>query len=99
MQVIIIPSRTFGFHHHINFTETSCTFLYIRLQLAALHFNENSSRDQAVTQQGELRYEVLVPKFKRGGYTVRKKRVKPTYSELLAWFTNVFILHAVYTLQ
>ena len=69
----------------VTFTETVYTFCYIRLQLAALHFNENSSREQAVTQQGELRYEVLFPKFKRGGYTVRKKTVQPTYSELLVY--------------
>ena len=69
----------------MTFTETACTFCYIRLQLAALHFNE-----QAGTQQGELRYEILFPKFKRGGYTVRKKILIVRY-----WFTNAFVLHTV----
>ena len=51
-----------------------------RLQLAALHFNENSSRDQAVTKEGKERY-ILFPKFKKGGYIVRKLTVDPTYSK------------------
>ena len=42
--------------------------------LSALHFNENSSRDQAttVTASGEERFEVLYPKYKKGGHIVRK---------------------------
>ena len=47
-----------------------CVFL-IRLALAALHFNENSNREQAVTQQGEEYYDILFPKYKKGGYIVR----------------------------
>ena len=38
-----------------------------RLQLAAHHFNDNGSREQAVMQKGELRYEIIYPKFKKGG--------------------------------
>ena len=52
-----------------------------RLQLAALHFNENSSRDQAVTKEGKERYNILFPKFKKGGYIVRKLTADPTYSK------------------
>ena len=51
----------------------------LRLQLAALHFNENSSRQQAVTRCGEKRYSIMFPKFKKGGYIVRKVTVEPTY--------------------
>lgn len=50
-----------------------------RVQLAALHFNENSNRAQATTQQGEERYDVVFPKYKKGGYVVRKITVDPTY--------------------
>ena len=52
-----------------------------RLQLAALHFNENSGREQATTQHREERYDILFPKFKKGGYIVRKVTVDPTYGE------------------
>jgi len=59
----------------------SLGFPAIRLQLAALHFNENSSRKHAVTKQGEERYDILFPKYKKGGYIVRKVTVEPTYSK------------------
>ena len=43
-----------------------------RLYLAALHYNENAWRNQAVTKKGEKRYTVLYPKYKKGGHIVRK---------------------------
>ena len=55
----------------------------IRLALAALHYNENAGRKQAVTRQGEERYDILFPKYKKGGYVVRKVTVDPTYSKLV----------------
>ena len=42
----------------------------LRLQLAALHFNENSGRGQALTKQGSKRFDVVFPKYKKGGYVV-----------------------------
>jgi hypothetical protein len=33
--------------------------------------------------EGEERFEVLFPKFKAGGYVVKKVKVDPTFSELL----------------
>ena len=54
-----------------------------RLQLAALHFNENSNRKQAITKSGKERYDVVFPKYKKGGYVVRKVVVKPTYGMLI----------------
>ena len=50
-----------------------------RLQLAALHFNENANRKQAVTKGGEERYDIIFPKYKKGGYIVRKVVQIPTY--------------------
>ena len=50
----------------------------IRLALAALHYNENAGRKQAVTKE---RYDILFPKYKKGGYIVRKVTVDPTYSK------------------
>ena len=38
--------------------------MYSRLQLAALHYNENSAREQATTQQGQERYNIGFPKYK-----------------------------------
>ena len=55
--------------------------LFGRLQLAALHFNENSCRDHALTADGQERYDINFPKFKKGGYIVRKVAVEATYSE------------------
>ena len=61
------------------------TMLYTkcRLQLAALHFNENSNRDQAITKDGEERYEISFPKYKKGGYIVKKVVCEPTYGKSL----------------
>ena len=57
-------------------------YLY-RLQLAALHFNENTNRTQAVTKQGTRRYDVVFPKCKKGGYIVKKILVNATHGK--AW--------------
>ena len=54
-----------------------------RLQLAALHFNENSSREQAITKEDEERYDLVFPKYKKGGYIVKRVTVNPTYSKFL----------------
>ena len=57
--------------------------MYIRrLQLAALHFNENVNRTQAVTKQGTRRYDVVFPKYKKGGYIVKKILVNATYGKV-----------------
>lgn len=46
--------------------------------LAALHFNENGMREQATTKEGKKRYDVVFPKFKKGGYTIREVKVECT---------------------
>ena len=51
------------------------------MQLATLHFNENSCRKQAVTKDGKESYEIVFPKYKKGGYITRKITVDPTYGE------------------
>ena len=61
----------------IHFTRFTCNVF--RVQLAALHFNENSGQAQATTKQGQERYDVIFPKYKKGGYIVRKVTVDPTY--------------------
>ena len=60
-----------------------------RLQLAVLHFNENSNRAQATTKQGEGRYDIIFPKYKKGGYTVRKVTEDATYGKIGTYMYNV----------
>lgn len=50
-----------------------------RLLLAALHFNNNGNRDVARTSEGEARYAVRYPRFRKGGWVVRPIKEKPSY--------------------
>ncbi|KAK1167057.1 hypothetical protein AOXY_G11709 [Acipenser oxyrinchus oxyrinchus] len=50
-----------------------------RLMMSAVHFNENASREQAVTQSGEAHYKIDFPIFQRGEHTVKKIMVRGTY--------------------
>ncbi|XP_021359108.1 uncharacterized protein LOC110454083 [Mizuhopecten yessoensis] len=51
-----------------------------RLLLAALHFNENVSREQASLPNGEKRFRITFPKQKNGDYTVRQVRTECTFN-------------------
>ncbi|XDV25561.1 hypothetical protein PO909_029461, partial [Leuciscus waleckii] len=53
--------------------------MYSRLLLAALHFNNNGDRDVARTNNGEVRYAVRYPRFRKGGWVVRPIKEKPSY--------------------
>ena len=55
---------------------------FFRLQIAILHFNENSDREQATLQDGSERFNIASPKYKTGEHTVKKILVKCTYGEL-----------------
>ena len=46
---------------------------------AALHFNENAGREQATNRDGDLQYKIVFPKFKKGGFIVRKITTGCTY--------------------
>ena len=59
-------------------------FIY-RVQIAILHFNENANREQAITLEGEERFDVLFPKYKAGGCVVKKVKADPTFSKLVPW--------------
>ena len=48
---------------------------FFRLALAALHFNENTRRRQAVTKTGELHYSVSFPKAKKGEGIAREVKM------------------------
>ena len=56
--------------------------LCYRVQIAILHFNENANREQATTLEGKERFDVLFPKYKAGGYVVKRVKVDPTFSKL-----------------
>ncbi|XP_061166286.1 uncharacterized protein LOC133175187 [Saccostrea echinata] len=47
-----------------------------RLALAALHYSENSSKDQAATREGNLQYSIVFPNTKRVTTLRRKSRRK-----------------------
>eukprot|EP00795_Rhopilema_esculentum_P010095 gene10095-18746_t len=50
-----------------------------RLMIAALHFNENAGRAQAVNKEGNLEYKIVFPKYKKGGTIVRRITTNCTY--------------------
>ena len=52
---------------------------YCRLWLAALHFHDNTQRDQPVTQEGKARHRLTAPKYNKGEFIVRKITVDCTY--------------------
>ena len=57
-------------------------YIYFRLLVAAMHFNENFGRAQAVTKSGKERIRIVFPKQKHGEFTPKIVPVPKTYSEL-----------------
>ena len=51
-----------------------------RLLLAAMHFNENFGRAQAVTKLGRERMKIVFPKQKQGEFTPKIVPVAKTYT-------------------
>ncbi|XP_070545916.1 uncharacterized protein [Ptychodera flava] len=67
-----------------------------RLILAGLHYNENSARPQAVNSEGQMRYSIVFPKYKKGDYTVRPIKIKPSYlyiQKLMETLFNDYLQH------
>ncbi|KAK7877112.1 hypothetical protein WMY93_032192 [Mugilogobius chulae] len=58
--------------------------MYSRLLLAALHYNQNSSREVARNPDGEVRYAVRYPRFRKGGWVVRPIKENPSYEYAFA---------------
>jgi len=48
--------------------------------MAALHFNENYQRPQAMTASGSERIRIVYPKHKQGEFTPKPVPVPKTYS-------------------
>ena len=63
--------------------------LLCMLQLAALHFNENASRGQAVTRQGKEQFSITFPKYKKGEYIVKKVLKDPTYGNYILQLVEI----------
>ena len=57
------------------------TLIHIRLQISALHFNENSNKQHAKTKEGQKKYSISFPKYKKGGHIVRRIKENSTYSK------------------
>ena len=55
---------------------------YFRLLVAAMHFNENFGRAQAITKSGKERIQIVFPKQKQGEFTPKIVKVPKTYSKL-----------------
>ena len=53
-----------------------------RLIIAAMHFNENFGRQQAITKSGKERIRIVFPKQKQGEYTPKIVPVPPTFSNI-----------------
>ena len=70
------------YHFHFHGMES-------RLRLAALHFNENSKRQQYQNQQGESQYTITFPKYTKGGYIVRKFMEDCTYGYMDCLFEEL----------
>ncbi|XP_062393824.1 uncharacterized protein LOC134082194 isoform X2 [Sardina pilchardus] len=51
-----------------------------RLYLAAMHHNENATREQATTSTGQAVFKVVFPKSKKGEGTVKPVKTKPTFN-------------------
>ena len=56
--------------------------LYYRLLVAAMHFNENFGRPQAVTVTGQERMQIAFKKQNPGEFTPKIVPVPKTYSKL-----------------
>ena len=61
-----------------------------------LHYNKNSGRKQAESKKGKKKYAILYPKYKSGGYIVRKLTENCTYGKFFCLFvlveTNIFFI-------
>lgn len=64
------------------------TKIYFRLFLAALHFNENSARQQSRTKEGDKQYVVSYPKGRGGEGVANEVKVDQTFSE----YVNIYII-------
>lgn len=65
------------FNIRFNILKKKC----FRLFLAAMHFNENSSRQQSMTKDGNKQYAVSYPKGRGGEGVAKEVKVDQTFSK------------------
>lgn len=80
------------------FAPKSVHFFYsameARVLLAALHFNENSNRAQAVNKQGDACWNVSFPKSRHGEPVVKDVKIPLTYNYINELLDEVFQLRS-----
>jgi hypothetical protein len=67
-----------------------------RTLLAALHFNENTNREQAKTKNGEAQWRVSYPKYRKGKGVVKEVKIPATFSYVEDLVDEVGILRDIY---
>ena len=78
-------SQVEGYHSLINqFAPKMYHFSFLglktRLLLAAMHYNENAERHQCQNKKGTPEFTIAFPKYKKGGYILRKILTECTYN-------------------
>ncbi|KAM9328821.1 uncharacterized protein KZ484_020184 isoform 2-T2 [Pholidichthys leucotaenia] len=63
-----------------------------RTLLTVMHFNENAERAQKTTVAGKEKFGLYFPKWKKGGYVVRKLLGDPTFDYAADVVTEVLAL-------
>ncbi|XP_031176374.2 uncharacterized protein LOC116065059 [Sander lucioperca] len=67
----------------IRFAPKSVVYPFIgmlcRLYLSAFHFNENANRPQSTSALGGPAFKLAFPKAKKGGYSLKRRKIKPTF--------------------
>eukprot|EP00105_Crassostrea_gigas_P037323 XP_019921471.1 PREDICTED: uncharacterized protein LOC105325318 [Crassostrea gigas] len=82
-------------YHHVvcHIAPKALHFFYApmkaRLYIAALHFKENSYRDQAVNKNGEPIYSISYPKGRKGAGIPKEVKVQQTYNYALVLMEEV----------
>ena len=70
---------------NINLGTYIISFVICRIYIAALHFNENGSRQQATTREGEAKWKMSYPKAKKGKECVVKpQKIEATFGKHIA---------------
>lgn len=67
-----------------------------RTLLAALHFNENTDREQSFTKTGTAQWRVSYPKYKKGGAVVKEVKIPATFQYVQDLTDEVEMLRNIY---